>query len=83
MYIECYAPSTVFKQFADEDGIIDLNKIPDSMKQLIGFRIPTEFKYSMAPLRIVGLLPSEAGEGIMLPKDITTLSGSDFDESLR
>lgn len=78
-YIECYAPSTVFKQFADEDGFIDFDEIPDEMKEIIGFRIPTEFKYSMVPLRIVGLLPIEAGEGIMLPKDITTLSGSDFD----
>ena len=79
MYIECYAPSTVFKDFADENGFVDFNKIPEEMKEIIGFRIPTEFKYSMAPLKIVGLLPSEAGEGIMLPKDITTLSGSDFD----
>ena len=33
----------------------------------------------MYPCKIVGFLPSEAGEVIMLPKDITTTSGSDFD----
>ena len=40
---------------------------------------PTEDKYSMAPLKIVGFLPREAGDGIMLPNDITLLTGSDFD----
>ena len=76
-YMECYAPSTVFKEFADENGFIDINKIPKDMLKAVGFRIPTEAKYSMAPLKIVGLLPIEAGEGIMLPKEITLLSGSD------
>lgn len=81
-YIECYAPSSIFKDFADLNGNIDIDRIkreaPDLL-QMIGYRIPTEAKYSMAPLRIVGVLPIEAGEGIMLPKDITLLSGSDFD----
>ena len=47
--------------------------------EMIGYRIPTEAKYSMAPLKIKGFLPKTGGEGIMLPKEITTLSGSDFD----
>ena len=33
----------------------------------------------MAPLMIKGFLPKSAGEGIMLPKEITKLAGSDFD----
>ena len=41
---------------------------------------PTEDKYSCAPIKIVGFLPREAGEGIMLPYDITLLTGSDFDK---
>jgi hypothetical protein len=41
---------------------------------------PTEDKYSAAPLKIVGFLPREAGDGIMLPNDITLLTGSDFDK---
>jgi hypothetical protein len=46
---------------------------------MIGYRIPTEAKYSMCPIKIVGFLPVTAGEGIMLPKELTTLSGSDYD----
>jgi hypothetical protein len=45
---------------------------------MVGYRIPTEAKYSMVPLKIVGFLPRNS-EGIMLPKEITWLSGSDFD----
>ena len=34
----------------------------------------------MAPLRIKGFLPQQNGSAIMLPAEITTLSGSDFDK---
>ena len=47
---------------------------------MIGYRIPTEATYSMAPLKIIGFLPKEAGEAIMLPYDITVITGSDFDK---
>lgn len=40
---------------------------------------PTEDKYSMVPLYIKGFLPQQNGSAIMLPAEITTLSGSDFD----
>ena len=56
-------------------AIEELN--PDLLK-MIGYRIPTEDKYSCAPLKIVGFLPREAGDTIMLPNDITLLTGSDF-----
>lgn len=84
-YYEVFAPiyaNELFEKFADKDGNIDIETIeainPDLLK-MIGYRIPTEDKYSMAPLKIVGFLPREAGDGIMLPNDITLLTGSDFD----
>ena len=84
-YFEVFAPiyaNSLFNQFADKDGNISIEAIealdPDLLK-MIGYRIPTEAKYSMAPLKIVGFLPREAGDGIMLPNDITLLTGSDFD----
>lgn len=84
-YYEVYAPiyvNELFKQFADKNGNIDIQAIeevnPDLLK-MIGYRIPTEDKYSMAPLKIVGFLPREAGDGIMLPNEITLITGSDFD----
>lgn len=84
-YFEVFAPifsNELFENFADKNGNIDIETIekinPDLLK-MIGYRIPTEDKYSMAPLKIVGFLPREAGDGIMLPNDITLLTGSDFD----
>ena len=50
----------------------------DEMLKAIAYRIPTEDKYSMCPIKIVGFVPS-AEEVIMLPKEITLLTGSDFD----
>ena len=44
-----------------------------------GIRIPTEDKYSMTPLIVKGFLPSQSGSAIMLPAEITTIVGADFD----
>ena len=84
-YMECFAPAytlDLFKNFMDEDGNVDIEAIeatdPELLK-MVGYRIPTEDKYSIAPLKIVGFLPKEAGDGIMLPYDITLINGSDFD----
>lgn len=84
-YFEVFAPifnENIFTRFADPDGTIDIatmEKVCPEALQMIGYRIPTEDKYSCAPIKIVGFLPREAGEGIMLPYDITLLTGSDFD----
>ena len=82
-YYEVYAPiytNSLFSQFADKNGNINIEAIeavdPDLLK-MVGYRIPTEAKYSAAPMKIVGFLPREAGDGIMMPYDITLLTGSD------
>lgn len=84
-YMEVYAPAymrSLLKDFMDGEGNINVEAVektcPDLLK-MIGYRIPTEDKYSIAPLRIAGFLPREAGEAIMLPYEITLLTGSDFD----
>lgn len=84
-HFEVFAPiyaNELFEKFADKNGVINMEAIemvsPELLK-MVGYRIPTEAKYSMAPLKIVGFLPREAGDGIMLPYDITLLTGSDFD----
>jgi hypothetical protein len=82
-YIECYIPaySKKFYEPFMKEGTheLDVTKLPDDLRKLIGYRVPTEDKYSMAPLYIKGFLPQMNGSAIMLPAEITTLSGSDFD----
>ena len=69
------------KEFLDENGELSIELIekycPKAL-EMIGYRIPTEAKYSMLPMKVVGFLPRST-ESIMLPKEITVLSGSDFD----
>lgn len=89
-YFECFMPwytQKFFKEFMDKNGELDINKrdkegnyvVPEELRKLIGYRIPTEDKYSMTPLYIKGFLPQNSGGAIMLPSEITTISGSDFD----
>lgn len=80
-YMECYMPAysrEFYEPLMDpETHQLDINKLPEDLRRLVGYRIPTEDKYSMAPLRIKGFLPQQNGSAIMLPAEITTLSGSD------
>lgn len=81
-YMECLLPlwsKDLMEAMISEDGSIDANKLPDSLKQMIGYRVPTEDHYSIAPLKVVGFLPTLAASSIMLPADITKIAGSDFD----
>lgn len=79
-YLDCYMPAyskEFYEPLMDKNGVLDVNKLPEDLRRLIGYRVPTESKYSMAPLRIKGFLPQQTGSAIMLPAEITTLSGSD------
>lgn len=88
-YWECYMPipSTEMEDaLTKPDGTLmsveealKEGVINEEMLKAIGYRIPTEDKYSMAPLRIKGFVPKAAGEVIILPKEITGIAGSDFD----
>ena len=84
-HFEVIAPAyteEIFKKFMDKEGNISVEALellnPDLLK-MIGYRIPTEAKYSIAPLKIVGFAPREMGDVIILPAEITLITGSDFD----
>lgn len=65
----------------DENGyqVIDPSKIPPEFLQLVGARIPNQGHSSMLPMEIVGFLPDEMGDTIVVPAAITKQMGSDFD----
>ena len=84
-YFEVYAPmwdDKVFEMFSNPDGTINTDAIeaidPELLK-MVSYRIPTEDKYSCAPMKVVGFMPREAGDAIMLPYELTEIDDSDFD----
>lgn len=76
-YAECViSPQTAYKYGLKPGDTIPANK---KLLELIGTRIPTQEKSSMAYLKIVDYLPVEKGNSIILPFEIMYYSGADFD----
>ncbi len=88
-YFEVFAPiwdNELFDKFADENGNINvdvINAIDPELLKMVSYRIPTEDKYSCAPMKVVGFMPREAGDAIMLPYELTEIDDSDFDVDKR
>ena len=53
--------------------------IPDVLTKGFGIRIPTQDKHSAANIKIVDWMPTYFGSSIIVPKELTEISGSDFD----
>lgn len=66
------------KEFFNEDGTHKDN-IPDNLKQLLFYRIPTEGFHSMMAIKVKSFLPVEYGNTILMPYEVTTQFGADFD----
>jgi hypothetical protein len=64
----------------DADIIRELNK-PENQGILrgIAFRIPAQAMSSMNAIRVAGFLPDYMGKTVVVPSEITTQAGSDFD----
>lgn len=54
-------------------------KLWETISRALVYRIPTQAQHSMLPIRIVDVLPSSYGSSIILPKEITIISGADYD----
>lgn len=53
--------------------------IQKHLLNLVTFRIPTSSHVSLSNVKIVGILPPEAGDLIIVPKNFTKQKGLDFD----
>ena len=74
-----YAECLMSGQLLTELGLRPGDEIPSYMLELVGVRIPTQDNHSMVYLKVVGVLPAETGNQIVMPADILDLSGADFD----
>lgn len=65
----------------DENGrkILDTSSFDDNMFQMVASRIPNQSHPSMLPIEVVGFLPSNMQNAIIVPDGITGQMGSDFD----
>jgi hypothetical protein len=69
-------------RFKTDDQILSyLNKTEEGRSILkgIGFRIPTQSMSSIENIVVKGFLPSYMGATVVVPSEITTKAGSDFD----
>lgn len=62
--------------------LLQLGILTEDELKMIGYRIPTEDKYSCFCFNIVGFLPLASGEQIMVPYEAVGLAGFDFDIKL-
>jgi hypothetical protein len=85
-YIEVLVPHSFKDQFkkagfkSDEELLAYLNKPEnESILRGIGFRIPTQALSSAEVFKIKGFLPQSMGDTVVVPSEITSKAGSDFD----
>jgi len=79
-YYEIFIPAYMKSEFTDADGKVkNIEDIDPKALELIGYRIPTEGKSSMAPLRVAGFLPNAMGSTVIVPDEFVVQMGSDFD----
>ena len=70
------------KEFLDKNGDIDVERIREIAPELltmVAYRIPTQAKNSMLPIKIRRILPRSVRSSIIVPGAITTQMGSDYD----
>ena len=58
---------------------MNVEDLTDEQKTLIGYRIPTEGKQSIAIFKVKRFLPDAYGSTIVVPPEWVTQTGSDFD----
>jgi hypothetical protein len=82
-YMEVYLPAWFRNKLpkgkfkTDEEMLEYLNKT--DILRGIGFRIPTQALSSVEVFKIKGFLPDYMGRTVVVPSEITTKAGSDFD----
>lgn len=89
-YIECLMPATykeLIPALLQSDGNLDIDAVddngnpivPEDMRKVIAFRVPSEGANSIIPFRIKGFLPVSAGGTIITNPLVFPLTGSDLD----
>lgn len=71
--MEVYIPSYF-------EGLVNPgDELDERLREIVGFRIPTQGPVSIDAIVIKGFLPPQAGDIIVLPTEIVKKAGSDYD----
>ncbi|MGL6064734.1 MAG: hypothetical protein ACRC0V_11640, partial [Fusobacteriaceae bacterium] len=71
------------REYVDENGLLDTDRIPSELLSFFSFRIPTSSHQSGVIVEIVGFLPHTCGDLLIVPKDHTIQMGEDYDIDTR
>lgn len=78
--------SNLMYKYANEEGYLteaEIKRIEEDLGEdalrAIGYRVPTESKYSTAPIKIVGFTPAYMGSISVMPAEYTQWAGWDYD----
>lgn len=66
-------------QLFNKEGRLKIDEIPDEIKTMVGYRIPTTDKAYMTVFKVVGFLPEGSRGMIITPDDMVVQMGQDFD----
>jgi hypothetical protein len=67
------------KMFKFKEPKAGEEKMYENVRSLIGYRIPTQAQASIENIRIAGFMPAAYGNAIVVPFELTSKAGSDFD----
>ncbi len=60
-------------------GDFDINDMPEEVRTMVIYRIPTQGKNSALPIIVKGFTPEALGSTITIPAELTVQSGADYD----
>ena len=66
-------------KYLDEDGNINADDLPAELLQTFAYRIPSQRKSSSAAFEIVGFLPEQYGDTLIVNEELVGRIGQDYD----
>lgn len=71
------------RKYIDEDGYIDDERFPEEIRTMFSARIPTSSHQSGMMIKVVGFLPENTGDLMIVSQDATVQLGEDYDIDTR
>lgn len=78
VHMEVMIREDIARKFGLEEGQ-DLDSLPEELRRVIGYRIPNQGKSSTVIMKIKRVLPANYAKAVVVPAQLTKLTGSDFD----